>query len=640
MHRSGLPAIAVAAICIALTGLAGPSPAAPKVVAGVVFEDLDGDGQREAGEPGVAGVRVSNGRDWTRTDAGGQYSIAARDDMNLTLVQPAGWRVPVDARGVPQFFHVHKTGGSPKPLRFGGLAAAGEVPDSVDFALERRDTAEAGFRCAVIGDSQAYSGREVGWFRDGVVADLVAAGLGPDDCVLYLGDVVGDDLGLLDRLLETGALIGAPQWAVHGNHDLDFDAASDADSADSWRRLYGPGYYAFEHGQVLFVVLDNVVYPCHADPASTAHGFCRDAESPTYNGRVPEAQMTWLEGLLDDTPKDRLIVLAHHIPLVSFVDFDSAKHQTDNGGQLHALLEGRPALSLSGHTHTIENHAPGQAFEGWQAHAGIAALPFRHLVVGAASGAWYQGDLDRGGRPMALQRLGAPPGTLMLEFSGTEYRERYVGAGLDAARGQWLALNTPKFRAWFEDLVAWRRRADKARHPLPPWSINDLGDPNLITPEDLAEGVWLTANVWIGSAETRVHARLSDGRELVLERTQTGTGEAPRTGAPWADPFAARRQLSVARIALQSRLGSARAQGFELFDGERYGPAPPQPHGALAERNMHLWTARLPEDLAPGAWHAEVTSRDRNGIVYRDTLLFEIRRPRPPPYFRHEGRGE
>ncbi len=605
---------------------------------GRVFEDLDGDSRFDEGEPGVAGVRVSNGLQWTRTDAEGRYSIAARDDMNLTIVQPAGWRVPVDDKQLPQFFYVHKPGGSPDPLRFGGLPDTGPVPASVNFPLIRRASAGSDFRCAILGDTQTYSNQEIHWLRDGPMTDLAGAGLDADDCMLYVGDVVGDDLGLLDRLLEVGAAVGAPQWLVHGNHDFDFDAESDADSADSWRRIVGPEYYAFEHGQVLFVVLDNVVYPCGPDPADADHAFCGDPERPNYNGRISQTQMTWLAGLLETVPMERKVVVATHVPLVSFVDSRSPKHQTDNTGELHALLDGRAALSLSGHTHTIENHAPGQVFEGWPDSAGVDSLPFRHIIAGAGSGAWFGGDFDINGNPMTLQRMGAPSGVLLLDFDGTDVRERYRGSRIDPERRQWLALSTPSFRDWFEAIMEWREQDRDTRHPMPPYSINDLPDTGLLTAEDLGQGTWLTVNVWAGSSETRVEARLirPDGTaiELEPERTQSGTGEAPKIGAEWADPFAAQRQLSVGRWAMTSRIGEGRAQGFEQFKGSRRGPDVPQPQGAVADRNMHLWRARLPQDLSPGVYVAEVTSTDRHGQSSTDRLLFEVRAERPPRYFR------
>ena len=621
------------------TAHADPWRAKPEVIApgtgnptirGFVFDDSNRDGRHDDDEAGVAGVLVSNGRDWVRTDAAGAFEIAVRDDMDLTIVQPSGWRVPTDARRVPQFFYTHKPGGTGYAMRYGGLPDTGPAPAAVNFPIIRDGAATDNFSCAVIGDSQTYSNQEISWFRSSTLTDLMNAGLTDGDCMLYVGDVVGDDLGLLDRLLELGAAVGAPQWLVHGNHDYDFDARSDADSADSWRRMVAPNYYAFTQGNVLFVVLDNVDYPC-----ASGRDWCGDPDNPAYNGVVSDTQMEWLAGLIEQTPEDRLIVLAHHIPFVSFVDATSDRHQTDNLVAIHALLEGRQALSLSGHTHTTENHAPGQHFEGWKENTGIDALPFRHIIAGAASGAWYQGDFNIDGVPMALQRLGAPMGYLELAFDGSDYTERYVGARIDPRRGQWIGINTPAFRAWFTEIVEWGRLDFETRDPIPPLSINDLPDTHILTPDDLAEGSWLTANVWAGSAETEVTARLPDGQVLALERTQSGSGEAARTGAEWADPFASQRQLSVSRYAFESRSEVERAQGIELFQGFRIGPLTPQPQRSVADRNMHLWRVRLPE-LESGVYPVTVTSTDRHGQTFSDTILLEVRGERPPRFFRSE----
>ncbi|MEQ8403477.1 MAG: calcineurin-like phosphoesterase family protein [Oceanicaulis sp.] len=607
-----------------------------ETISGAVFEDSDRNSRFDEGEAGVPGVLVSNGRDIVRTDEAGRYEIAVRGDMDLSIVQPSGWRVPTDRRLVPQFSYTHKPGGTGYEMRYGGLPDTGPAPAAVNFPMIRTGAADADFTCAVVGDSQTYSNQEVSWLRDGVVTDMLRAGLGSDDCALYVGDVVGDDLGLLNRLLEVGALAGAPQWLVHGNHDFDFDARSDADSADSWRRIYGPNYYAFEMGEVLFVALDNVVYPCGPEDAATGHDFCADGERATYNGRITETQLQWLEALIAATPQDRLIVLAHHIPFVSFVDAGSNKHQTDNLDRIHAMVEGRQALSLSGHTHTIENHAPGQIFEGWAENTGTGPLPFRHIIAGAASGAWYQGDFNVDGNPMALQRMGAPNGYLHLEFDGVDYVERYVGQRVDPERGQWIGLSTPDFRDWYTAIMDWRAQDWETRDPLPPFTAHDLPDTSILTPEALAGGVHITANVWAGSAETQVQAVLPGGRVLEMTRTQAGDGEAPGVGAHYADPFATERQLTVGRYAYESRSGNARAQGFELFQGASFGPGAPQPQRAVADRNMHLWTARLPEDLPRGVHPITVTSTDRNGIRFEDTVIVEVRSARPPRFFREE----
>jgi hypothetical protein len=606
-------------------------------VRGVVFEDLNRNGIRDAGEPGIPNVLISNGVGFVRTDADGAYSIRLVPNYDLTIVQPSGWRVPTDQRMVPQFFYIHKPEGTGYPMRFGGLQPTGSAPETVNFPLTRSGVASDTFTCAVLGDPQTYSNEQLGFLRDGVFNDLMQKELTSGDCLIYVGDVVGDDLDLMERLLELGAGIGAPQWLVLGNHDVDFDAQSNDDKADSWRRIYGPNYYAFEQGNVLFVTIDNVYYPCTSEDFARGRVNCNPERNPSYNGRLTETQLQWLEELIRQTPEDRLIVLSHHIPFVSFVDATSNQHQTDDMPRIYAMLEGRQVLSLSGHTHTIENHAPGQFFEGWYESVGVPPLPFRHIVVGAASGAWYQGDFSVDGIPMALQRMGAPKGYLELKFAGTEYAERYIGARLGEHRGQWVSLNTPDFRAWFDSIMEWWRTPSAERAAVPPRSVHDLPDTRLLVPSDFARdgGVWLTANVWMGSAETRVTASFANGTVLELERTQQGQGEAVRIGAAWADPFAVVRQLTVARHAIVSESGDESAQGFELFRGRRVGPSAPMPQSSISDRNMHLWRVQLPE-LPLGVHPVRVTSTDRNGRTYTDVITIEVREELPPKHWRGE----
>jgi hypothetical protein len=606
-----------------------------ETISGYVFHDSNKNGIMDDAEMGVPDVLVSNGLEWVRTNEKGYYEIKARKDMNLTIVQPSGWRVPSNERMVPQFFYIHKEGGTGYPMRFGGLPDTGPAPQQVNFPLSRDGAAGQQFSCAILADPQTYNNEQLGWLRDGVFAEIMETGYQLGDCMIQLGDVVGDDLDLLDRLLELAAATGLPQWLVLGNHDIDFDAKTNDDKADSWRRIYGPNYYAFEMGNVLFVVLDNIFYPCGEEDAARGRTNCAEGRPKTYNGRLTEKQFTWLEGLIANTPEERLIVLNMHIPLVSFVDATSGQHQTDELTRIYQIVEGREALSFSGHTHTTENHAPGQLFEGWTESTGIKETQFRHIIAGAASGAWYQGDFNVYGVPMALQRMGAPMGYFHVDFNGSDYKERYIGARMGKDRGQWVALNTPAFREWYESITVWASKPASQRAPIPPFSINDLPDTKLLTPEDFAGGVWLTANVWGGSAETVVEATLSNGDVLTLERTQEGAGESRKMGSEWADPFAAVRQLSVARYAYQSTLGDEIAQGHELFRGRKLGPAAPQPQSSIADRNMHLWRVKLPE-LPLGVHIIEVVSTDRNGLKFTDLITVEIRTERPPRYWRQE----
>jgi len=636
MHRFALVEKTCLVLLLTMFGM-GLAAANETMVSGHVFHDLNQDGIRGADEPGVGGVQVSNGQEVVRTASDGSYVLPVTDDMSVMVVQPSGWSVPLNEQAVPRFFYTHKPNGSSSSLRFGGLAPTGALPDAIDFPLQPIGGDSDTFRCAVLGDTQVYSNDEVGYLRDSAITDLLGKGLRSPDCMIYLGDVVGDDLDLLDRVMEIGSAVGVPQWFVFGNHDLDFDATTPADRADTWRSKVMPDYYAFEIGQVLFVALNNILYPCGPEDAKKpGRERCGNPERPSYNARIEQRQINWLENLLASVPTDKTVVVMHHAPFVSFVDATNGVHQTDNADRVHELLAKHKALSLSGHTHSLENHDPGQVFEGWEAQTGVAELPFRHIVAGAASGGWYMGDLDINGIPMALMRMGAPKGVLMLEFDGPNYIESYQGSRIDPERQLWVGLNTPQFRKMHEAINRWMRSdAAGQENAIPPYSLHDLADRGLVSRQDLQQGVLLTANVWLGSASTKVSVSINNGPAIALERTQQGQGEGMRQGPEFADPFSTARTMSVGRSAVVSSQGDARAQGFETFKG-RANQGVPRPQGrSLSDHNMHLWTMTLPEDLPLGTHRLEVTSTDRHRRMNVEYFLMEVVDQAPERFWRN-----
>ncbi|MEM9233483.1 MAG: calcineurin-like phosphoesterase C-terminal domain-containing protein, partial [Pseudomonadota bacterium] len=327
---------------------------------------------------------------------------------------------------------------------------------------------------------------------------------------------------------------------------------------------------------------------------------------------------------------------AHHIPFVSYVDQNQQPHQTDNVTDLYALVGDRKALSLSGHTHTVENLAPGDVFDGWERQVGVSSLPFRHLVTGAVSGGWWNGDYDVHGVPMSLQRQGGPRGWVEMAISGTEYTLDYRGTGLPKSDAMWLSVNTPPYREWATEILAWQETDRETRASVPPLSVLDLPDVKLLTPDDLSDRSWLTANVWMGDSTTNVTVSINGGTPISMTRTQEARGEAARVGPEWSDPFAMQRQLTVSRGAIESRSGNEAAQGYKQGRYTWNDPMPPQPRGSRADRNMHLWTYELPEDLPEGVHTAEIIATRDQGETVSDTLVFEVRTERPQRQWRRE----
>jgi hypothetical protein len=491
------------------------------------------------------------------------------------------------------------------------------------------------FKAVISGDTQPYSNTEVGYVRDTLVHDMIADGTDDIEFVVIEGDVIGDDLGLYPRLKEILQPANVPVYLVPGNHDLDFDAPNDAHSFDTFRREWGPAYYSFDIGKVHFVVLDDVRYPCTVeDNADGRHAFCQGT-NPAYTGALTSEHLEWLTNDLANTPKDKLVVLNMHIPLISYVDHTSSQHQVYNTSDIYALLDGRPSLALSGHTHTLEQIRPGELFAGWQTAftEPLGPSPIPQVVTGATCGGWWSGDFDDQGIPQAWDRVGSPRGHLIFDFNGNRYKDRFRATGKPRERQMSVSFLSPTFTAWYDALASWLATPAETRPSVTPVGINDLPDPSIITAADLAGGTDLVVNVWNGSRDSSVFVEFDQsGKLLELERVQPGNGE---DFVEYLDPFALERQLYVLRYAIRSDSGNARAQGFELFRGSRFTADPQPTTTGLTTHSNHTW--RIPmKNLGTGAHTARVRTVDAHGQVFQEVIAFEIREERPPAFFRSE----
>ena len=292
--------------------------------------------------------------------------------------------------------------------------------------------------------------------------------------VIFEVDVMGDELSLYQRFEDVVAVADIPQYFAAGNHDYDFDSPHMDHSFDTFPREFGPEYYSFEIGQVHFVVLEDVRYPCLAeeDNLDGLHEFCDYPTRSDYNGVVPERQLEWLKNDLAQVPTDKLVFLHLHIPIHSFIDQNLIKHMVDNTVDLYEAVgcsrgaDGsfsaenceRRIVSASAHTHTVENMLPGEVFEGFLTTLDQDSLldesrvpgatPFHQLILGAASGSWWSGDFDSNGIPESYQRLGAPKGYFIFEFDGNTYKETYKAAGKPLTEQMHMDILTPAFREW------------------------------------------------------------------------------------------------------------------------------------------------------------------------------------------------
>jgi len=449
-----------AGLCLALPFAASAAPDACN--AGVVYEDLNENGTRDAGEPGLAGVRVSDGKRVVATDAAGAWRLPAEAGRTTFVIKPAGFDLPTGADGLPMFWRRLQPGVGPS-LKYGGLPATGT--GCHDFALIRRKAGQGGdLQVLLFGDPQAKSDQDVGYYARDIVEPLLANEARGRDLGLSLGDIVNDDLSLYPAMKAVTAKLHTPWLHVPGNHDLDFDAKRDEDSLLTFRRAFGPDTVAWEESQAVFVTLDDVIY--------------RPGEKPAYVGGLREDQFEFLQAYLPTVPRDRLLVVAAHIPF-----FDAAApgqaptFRPADRERLFALLRDFPrVLLLSAHTHNQRHYFHG-ADEGWH-----GAQPLHEYNVGAACGAFWSGVKDADGIPDSRMSDGTPNGyATMVVRTGGVYALAWHPAR-DVADTQ-LTLHAPKVL---------RQGA------YPAWGVY--------------------ANVFMGHEGTRVEYRVDEGEWTPMQR--------------------------------------------------------------------------------------------------------------------------
>ncbi len=393
--------LALLAVCVLRGGQSADKSAGPgetQTARGVVFHDANGNQKLDDGEKPLPGIRVSNGNEIVLTNDSGIYELPVTDDAILFVIKPRGWRTPLSEDLLPRFYYVHKPNGSPD-LKFRGVAPTGQLPDLVNFPLVPQDEPDK-FQALLFGDTQPRNQKEVDFIAHDVIENLIGtkAAFG-----VTLGDIVFDDLSVMEPLNKTIALLGIPWYNVIGNHDINYDAKSRKHANETYERVYGPSYYSFDYGPTHFLVLDDINW--------LVDGTTGQAK---YVGGFGPEQIAFIKHDLELLPPGQMVVLLMHIPL-------------DNVGdrqEVYRLIEQRPfCISISGHTHYQEHRFITDA-DGWR-----GPKPHHHIVNVTVCGSWWTGAPDERGIPHSLMACGAPNGHSVIEFDGQNYRLDFVPAG-------------------------------------------------------------------------------------------------------------------------------------------------------------------------------------------------------------------
>lgn len=330
-------------------------------VVGVIFEDLDADGQRDPGEPGIAGARVSDQIGWATSDADGDYSLQVASDSPglIFVVAPSGYRRPGSNGAVEQgpnwWSHIADLpAGLDNVRRWDVPLVAWPIEPPFVFAhlSDPHVDAASGPRL----ETALRRAEESGAAFAVITGDLVRD-------ALRVSEPVAREL--YEHYVEIVNASRLPVFSVPGNHEI-FGIERFLSLVPSEHPLYGkemyrtylgPNYYAVNVGPLHLVAVDSVAH-----------------DDLWYRGEVGERQLAWLEADLLGLPEGSMAVPAMHIPLVSsylglwgyfpegpyktnvWVDGRyQFRHVVANAGELLQLFGEHPVpLALGGHYHKHE----------------------------------------------------------------------------------------------------------------------------------------------------------------------------------------------------------------------------------------------------------------------------------------------
>lgn len=308
------------------------------------------------GQP-IQGVVVSDGYSSGITDVGGTYSFIGSTNARFVFYSvPEMYEVPLKS-GAPSFYK-----------------RIDHSSDSIKINFELtplKNGIENKFTLISVADPQIKYKRDLNRLNTETIVDLKKEKLAHD--IVYgvtLGDLVFDTPELMGDLKQSFISTEIPFFHTIGNHD-DFDTYEDT---------FGPVDYSFNRGKVHVVVMKNVLFKGNSYSA----GFTRE-------------QINWLKSDLMHVPKNKMVVVSLHIPVI---DNSGVEHREEF---LDAIKSFKEVHIMSGHYHAHRNY--------WHADYNI-----HEHITGAACGIWWAGTINK---------CGTPNGYGVYEIDGNTMRNTY-----------------------------------------------------------------------------------------------------------------------------------------------------------------------------------------------------------------------
>lgn len=286
----------------------------------------------KTGEP-IQGVVISDGFTSVITDDGGVYNFMGNTNANHVFYS------------VPEMYEVSLKDGA--PLFYKRINTSLDSINTNFELVPLENGIESKFTLFCVADPQVANNKNINRLNSETIKDLKSESLKHNTVYgVTLGDLVFDTPELMEDVKEAFISTQIPFFHTIGNHD----------NIKEYINVFGPTDYSFNRGNVHIVVMNN---------ASGRTGFTK-------------AQISWLKSNLQHVPKNKMLIVCLHIPLVGDMSYRD---------ELLNIIEPYKEVHLmTGHGHRHINY--------WHDEYNI----YEH-ITGTASGMWWLGAINRCGTP-------------------------------------------------------------------------------------------------------------------------------------------------------------------------------------------------------------------------------------------------
>lgn len=376
---------------------------------GYVFELQSGNnlyGQitdAKTGNP-IAGIPVSDGYNYVKTDKGGYYQMKAyqatgEHARTVSVSVPADYELPFGSDGLPAFYQYIQRDAE-------GLCRR-------DFTLTKRAEACDNFTIMALADIHIQKNDHLVRFQNETLPDLLNTiqtgeqnGCYKNTIVITLGDNVWDNSAQYAPVKQALSSLKCPNGRTVnlipciGNHDtMQKEGTTDFAVTQRYVDNFGPLDFSFDIGKVHVIFMKNFV--------RSGEGSGNTTET---KGGLLETQFNWLKKDIEmvKDKKNKLLIYCGHYPVHEMTRIGGGT-QTE----FYSLLQQfREVHCFTGHHHGVYNNI----LTSYESRAGYPIYDHNQVSAG---GAWWNSHLNPDG---------VPNGYMIYNISGNSLSEWYFKA--------------------------------------------------------------------------------------------------------------------------------------------------------------------------------------------------------------------